>query len=262
MLLSAAIGSGSGAVFNGVLTAMNGGSIADIAESASDGFMWGGIGGSLGGSTTVLLSELAAAGSSLIGNPFVQRLVQGAADTAVDTAQSASKGLPVTLEGVLINMTYNTLMAGGIGSGGKQAVNEAVDETADSIGDSVRREVKSGGKGNNYSNDIAQYEKLKSQYAADEIYNAERIGSALKDDPTHRAASYLSGEQLGNGRTYSFRGGDNKPYTLLQTKGQLDGVDGIFEYITNSAGQVTHQRFIKNGTYTGFPNQVVPKGGY
>ena len=35
-------------------------------------------------------------------------------------------------------------MAGGIGSGGKQAVNEAVDETADSIGDSVRREVKSG----------------------------------------------------------------------------------------------------------------------
>lgn len=146
VLLSAAIGSGSGAVFNGVLTAMNGGSIADIAESASDGFMWGGIGGSLGGSTTVLLSELAAAGSSLIGNPFFQRLVQGAADTAVDTAQSASKGLPVTLEGVLINMTYNTLMAGGIGSGGKQAVNEAVDETADSIGDSVRREVKSGGK--------------------------------------------------------------------------------------------------------------------
>ena len=103
-------------------------------------------GGSLGGTTTVLISELAAAGSSLIGNPFFQRLVQGAADTAVDTAQSASKGLPVTLEGVLINMTYNTLMAGGIGSGGKQAVNEAVDETADSIGDSVRREVKSGGK--------------------------------------------------------------------------------------------------------------------
>ena len=146
VLLSAAIGSGSGAVFNGVLTAMNGGSIADIAESASDGFMWGGIGGSLGGSTTVLLSELAAAGSSLIGNPFFQRLVQGAADTAVDTAQSASKGLPVTPEGIVVDMVYNTLMAGGIGSGGKQAVNEAVDETADSIGDSVRREVKSGGK--------------------------------------------------------------------------------------------------------------------
>ena len=144
VLLSAAIGSGSGAVFNGVLTAMNGGSIADIAESASDGFMWGAIGGSFGGGTTVLLSESAAAGSSLMGNPFFQRLVQGAADTAVDTAQSASKGLPVTPEGIVVDMVYNTLMAGGIGSGGKQAVNEAVDETADSIGDSVRREVKSG----------------------------------------------------------------------------------------------------------------------
>ena len=41
-------------------------------------------------------------------------------------------------------MTCNTLMAGEIGSGAKQAVNEAVDETADSIGDSVRREVKRG----------------------------------------------------------------------------------------------------------------------
>lgn len=117
------------------------------------------------------------------------------------------------------------------------------------------------GRGSN-SQDIIQYEKLKSQYVADEIYNAERIGSALKDDPSHRAASYLSKEQLANGRTYSFTGGDGKSYTLLQTKGQLDGVDGIFEYITNDAGQVTHQRFIEGGRYTGFPNQVVPKGGY
>ena len=124
-----------------------------------------------------------------------------------------------------------------------------------------QRNVGSGGEGG-YSEDIIQYEKLKSQYAADEIYNAERIGSALKDDSSHRAASYLSKEQLADGRTYSFTGGDNKSYTLLQTKGQLDGVNGIFEYIINDAGQVTHQRFIKDGIYTGFPNQVVPEGGY
>ncbi len=116
--------------------------------------------------------------------------------------------------------------------------------------------------GVSYSEDIIQYEKLKSQYAADEIYNAKRTGSALKEDPSHRAASYLSKEQLASGRTTSFTGGDNRSYTLLQTKGQLDGADGIFEYITNDAGQVTHQRFIKGGIYTGFPNQVVPKGGY
>lgn len=88
------------------------------------------------------------------------------------------------------------------------------------------------------------------------------MGSALKDDPSHRAASYLSEEQLANGRTYSFTGGDNKSYTLLQAEGQLDGVNGIFEYITNDVGQATHQRFIKGGIYTGFPNQVVPQGGY
>ena len=72
----------------------------------------------------------------------------------------------------------------------------------------------------------------------------------------------MSKEQLASGRTYSFTGGDGKSYTLLQTRGQLDGADGIFEYITNDMGQVTHQRFIKNGIYTGTPNQVVPKGGY
>ena len=71
-----------------------------------------------------------------------------------------------------------------------------------------------------------------------------------------------SKEQLANGRTYSFTGGDNKSYTLLQTKGQFDGEDGIYEYIINDVGEVTHQIFIKGGTYTGFPNQVVSKGGY
>ena len=72
---------------------------------------------------------------------------------------------------------------------------------------------------NDSSKDIIQYEKLKSQYAADEIYNADRIGSALNTDPYHRSASYLSKEQLVKGRTNSIIGKDGKPYTLLQTKG-------------------------------------------
>lgn len=37
---------------------------------------------------------------------------------------------------------------------------------------------------------------------------------------------------------------------------------GIYEYVINDTGQVTHQRFIQGGKYTGFPNQKVPKGGY
>ena len=137
-----------------------------------------------------------------------------------------------------------------------KSVDQAVVQGVQGLYDNV-------GKGGSGANDIIQYERLKSQYAAEEILNADRVGSALlKDDPGHRAASYLSKEQLANGRTCSYRGGDNRIYTLLQTKGQLDDVDGIYEYIINDNGQVTHQRFIQGGKYTGFPNQKVPKGGY
>lgn len=84
----------------------------------------------------------------------------------------------------------------------------------------------------------------------------------MKENTFHRVASYLTKEQMASGRTYSYIGGDNKSYTLLQTEGQLNGIDGIYEYITNDMGQVTHQRFIAGGKYTGFPNQKISKGGY
>lgn len=119
-----------------------------------------------------------------------------------------------------------------------------------------------GNKGRSDAQNIVQYEKLKAQYAADEVFHADRIGSALKADPLHRAASYLSQEQLAQGRVYSLTGGDTKPYTLLQTQGQLNNIEEIFEYVLNPIGQVTHQRFIPGGIYTGFANQVVPRGGY
>lgn len=109
------------------------------------------------------------------------------------------------------------------------------------------------------AHDINQYERLKSQYAANEVYNAERVRSALKDDIQHRAASYLSESQLSTGRVNSLTGGDDMKYTLLRVKGGLNGNNGVFEYITNSSGQVTHQRFINGGVYTGFPNQFMLK---
>ncbi len=84
----------------------------------------------------------------------------------------------------------------------------------------------------------------------------------MKDDPIHRSPSYLSKEQLVKGRTYSYRGNDNRIYKLLQVEGQLNETEGIFEYIMDNLGQVTHQRFIQGGKHTGFPNQKVPNGGY
>lgn len=60
-----------------------------------------------------------------------------------------------------------------------------------------------------------------------------------------------------NGHCYEIKGNDGGNYTLLQVEGQLDNVSGIFEYILDGNGDITHQRFIAGGKYTGMPNQKV-----
>ncbi|MDF2474380.1 MAG: repeat-associated core domain protein [Anaerocolumna sp.] len=93
---------------------------------------------------------------------------------------------------------------------------------------------------------------------ADEILNADRIGSALsKADANHRAASYLTKDQLLEGKVFIFKGNDGEIYTLLQTKGNLNNNSGIYEYILTPEGEVSHQLFIKNGTITGYANQKI-----
>ena len=106
------------------------------------------------------------------------------------------------------------------------------------------------------ANNVVQFERLRAGYAADEIIVADRIGTALiKYDPSHRAASFLTQEQLAAGRAFTIRGGDGVHRVLLQTNGKLNGNFGIYEYILTPDGYVSHQRFITGGQYTGFPNQ-------
>ena len=94
--------------------------------------------------------------------------------------------------------------------------------------------------------------------AAGKIVKADRTGTGLvKTDSSHRAASYLSQEQLATGKTFNIPGGDGVQRTLLQTTGELTGKVGIYEYILGPNGMVSHQRFIKGGIINGVPNQVV-----
>ncbi|MBC1526545.1 hypothetical protein HCJ05_03275 [Listeria seeligeri] len=136
-----------------------------------------------------------------------------------------------------------------------------INKKADKVKEVEKSTEKASGT-NTTSKDFSQFEKLKGEYASKEIPNADRIGSGLKDDPSHRAASFITEDQLAKGRVTSFTGSDNKSYSMLQTKGEFNGLDGIYEYILDSTGKITHQRFIEGGKITGFPNQKVPKGGY
>lgn len=62
-----------------------------------------------------------------------------------------------------------------------------------------------------------------------------------------------------NATKFTIRGGDGIYRSLYQIQGQklIKGnmVDGIFEWIVESGGNVTHRTFISGGKITGLPNQ-------
>ncbi len=90
---------------------------------------------------------------------------------------------------------------------------------------------------------------------AEMIINAERKGSALeKIDQFHQAASFVSKEQLKNGKVFVLDDARGTKSILLQTKGGLNGQDGIYEFILETDGKISHQRFKLSDEFDGKPN--------
>jgi RHS repeat-associated protein len=84
----------------------------------------------------------------------------------------------------------------------------------------------------------------------------DRVGSGLKDDPLHRATSWVVDDPAA--QQFTITGGDGVPRTLYQLPGEVNGKPGVFEWIVDSSGTdsvITHQQFIPGGQVTGLPNQ-------
>ncbi|MGC5258180.1 hypothetical protein ACPXCG_17695 [Gordonia sp. DT218] len=97
--------------------------------------------------------------------------------------------------------------------------------------------------------------KPTTQEAQDIISSADRKGSGLKSDVDHRAPSYVVDEIGKSGKVFEFTGGDGVTRTIVQTPGEVNGVPGRFEWIIDTDGTISHERFIRDGTLNGIPNR-------
>jgi hypothetical protein len=82
-----------------------------------------------------------------------------------------------------------------------------------------------------------------AEEAANALREAEPIGSALKDDIYHRGATFMKDEVIENGTHFPLRGDDGVWRTKWTMPGNVDGKDGVWEYIVDGNGNLTHQFF-------------------
>ena len=94
-------------------------------KAASDGFMWGAIGGSFSGGATSLVNTAATSGSKAAASAAVGKGVDVATDTGVDMAQTVASGGKITLGSVLTS-AGTSLVLGNTGGGKANKVAGAV----------------------------------------------------------------------------------------------------------------------------------------
>jgi RHS repeat-associated protein len=80
------------------------------------------------------------------------------------------------------------------------------------------------------------------------------VGSALKEDAMHLAATFMREEAIKKGFLFRVTGGDGQSRLLIQYPGVMNNVAGRWEYLFQS-GHLTHQRFVAGGKINGVPNK-------
>ena len=88
-----------------------------------------------------------------------------------------------------------------------------------------------------------------SDKIANLIEKSERIGHALKKDLYHYAPSFFSKNNLSQAEVFSLENGKK----LVQTMGNLNGKQGVFEWILNKDNQIVHQLFKVGRVIDGIP---------
>jgi RHS repeat-associated protein len=91
-----------------------------------------------------------------------------------------------------------------------------------------------------------------SAAAGDALVSAEPMGSALKADQYHNAATFMREEAATSGSHFNLVGRDGRTRVLTQLEGELNGQAGRFEYIVDG-NKLTHQLFVRGGTINGIP---------
>jgi len=169
---------------------------------------------------------------------------------------------PIKLAGGLNNYQYVPNPTGWVDPLGLSGCPDAASNSSSEVKSPATRATVNEGAPNspeareNSAHNVALFERQRAGYAAQEIKAAEPIGSALKEDPMHRAPSYVVDQIPDRGRVFPLKGGDGTSNTLTQLEGTMSDKRGVFEWIVNSKLQLTHQRFIPEGRITGTPNQI------
>lgn len=166
VLIGAAVGAGISTGTTVVSGVIQGKSPAEIAKDASGAFMWGAIGGAVGGGTTQLLGKV---GTKVIGK-VGKKVIEDGVDMALDLAQTASENGGLTGKDILFSAT--TTLSGGLLSSVKTPStvrNQLIDGVTDNkavknaVTDSTDNAVKKSSKSQTSSNNVSQIRKNAKQ---------------------------------------------------------------------------------------------------